>query len=343
MLATPETTQISAGWLRYRSFDLQFIAGITVVALLSGLIVVNRPELFKLILFADLWLLGYHHVVSTYTRLAFDQESFQSHKFLIFGLPLLVIGAVFALGYGIGIWVITSIYLYWQWFHYTRQSWGVSQVYRRKSNGLVTDSELSGKLTFYLLPLWGILYRSNQAPETFLTLELKVIPVPDLAVTIVGICAIISVTGWMVSRYLQWKQGRLPLAHSTYMLSHFVIFYVAYIMIDDITYGWLVVNIWHNAQYIVFVWLFNNNRFHEKVDNKAKFLSIISMRKNRWRYVGVCFGLSTIIYISVSSLVASLTAMIIIYQSINFHHYIVDSIIWKVRKPAIQKTLGLTG
>jgi hypothetical protein len=29
------------------------------------------------------------------------------------------------------------------------------------------------------------------------------------------------------------------------------------------------------------------------------------------------------------------------YQSINFHHYIVDSFIWKTRRPKVRAELGL--
>jgi hypothetical protein len=34
-------------------------------------------------------------------------------------------------------------------------------------------------------------------------------------------------------------------------------------------------------------------------------------------------------------------AGLIIYQTINFHHYIVDSLIWKLRKPKLRQNLGL--
>ena len=34
-------------------------------------------------------------------------------------------------------------------------------------------------------------------------------------------------------------------------------------------------------------------------------------------------------------------AILVAYQTINFHHYIVDGIIWKVRKKKLQQTLGL--
>ncbi|MCZ6665461.1 MAG: hypothetical protein O7B81_09165, partial [Gammaproteobacteria bacterium] len=108
-------------------------------------------------------------------------------------------------------------------------------------------------------------------------------------------------------------------------------------------HGWLVVNIWHNAQYIVFVWLFNNNRFKSGTDPKARFLSTISQEQNAWRYFAVCFGLSTLIYLTISNVTAALLPLtIVIYQTINFHHYIVDGVIWKIRRKPLQQVLGIT-
>ena len=34
-------------------------------------------------------------------------------------------------------------------------------------------------------------------------------------------------------------------------------------------------------------------------------------------------------------------ASVVVYQTINFHHYVVDGLIWKVRKPRLQQTLAL--
>jgi len=41
-------------------------------------------------------LLGYHHVVSTFTRLVFDAESFRRHGYLVVQVPLLVIAGTVA-------------------------------------------------------------------------------------------------------------------------------------------------------------------------------------------------------------------------------------------------------
>ena len=38
---------------------------------------------------------------------------------------------------------------------------------------------------------------------------------------------------------------------------------------------------------------------------------------------------------------AGVSATIVIYQVLNFHHYVVDSLLWKVRKPQFRATLGI--
>jgi hypothetical protein len=346
MVAAPETLMPQPGWLRSKGFDITFVLGIAAIAFLSGLIVLIDPDLFRWVLVLDLWLLGYHHVISTFSRLAFDRKSLHDNRFFVFVLPFIIFATTFVAAWSIGAWIITSVYLYWQWFHYTRQSWGISQVYRAKSGGLVTDSPLYSRLCFYLIPAWGILNRSWQAPDKFLFIDLRVIPVPELLVNVVGVAAIASVFIWGFQRIQLWRAGRLPVAHTGYMLSHFLVFYTGYIWIEDITFGWLVINIWHNAQYILFVWLFNTNRFKNGIDVKAKFLSEISQPRNIVRYMLICLAFSSIIYVFAAVLTANqqlfgVPLAILIYQTINFHHYVVDSLIWKVRKKTMQKNLEL--
>jgi hypothetical protein len=250
------------------------------------------------------------------------------------------------MAWGIGLWVVATVYFYWQWFHYTRQSWGISQVYRAKSNGLVDEDPRFAQICFYLLPVWGVLHRSWQAPEEFLFVEMRAIPTPEILVDVVGVLAVTSLVVWAGMRVRAWLRGQLPVAHTLYMISHFTIFGVGYLLIEDITYGWLVINIWHNAQYVLFVWLFNTNRFSKGVDEKAKFLSTISQPQNFLRYMACCLAISTTVYLCTSLLaqghaLAGLPLIVLIYQAFNFHHYIVDSLIWKVRKKKMQETLDL--
>lgn len=335
-----------AGWLRDRTFDVTFIVGITAISLFSGWIVVQNPSLFVPILILDLWLLGYHHVVATYTRLCFDAQGFRDYRFHLFVTPVIVLGVVLFLMGVVGAWTIPTLYLYWQWFHYTRQSYGVGQAYRRKAGGQVTESKLGYQAAIYILPLWGILYRSHQAPEKFLGMDLVVLPVPEIVVTIAGLCAAAAVGWWLVQRLVDWWHGRRALAYTLFMLSHFAIFIVGYVAIDNVDHGWLVINIWHNAQYVLFVWFYNNNKFRDGVDPKAKFLSLISQSRNMWLYFTICVFISTLVYLVLSTSVSlvgdqALSLALIVFMTINFHHYVVDGVIWKLRRKSISDTLGI--
>ena len=341
MVVRVDSLGSSAGWLRDTQFDRFFIFGIAAFAIATGLIVVAQPALFIPILVADLWLLGYHHVVSTFTRLCFDAQSFRQNRFLLTGLPLIVFLSVAALTYGVGAWTITTVYLYWQWFHYTRQSWGIAQAYRRKARTVVVDGRWAPQIVFYLPPLWGILYRSHQAPATFLGIELRTIPVSGLLVDIVGIAALAAMVWWVLSHISAWRNRELPVAYTMYQVSHFAVFLVGYVFISNIDVGWLVVNIWHNAQYIAFVWLYNNNRYSSGIDPGARLLSTLSQKRNVWLYLGLCLGISTVSYAAVDSLVTAIVAPVIVFQATNFHHYIVDGLIWKRRRSAASQNLRI--
>jgi hypothetical protein len=192
---------LSTGWLRNPGFDRIFIWAIAGVSVAAGVIAQLSPQFFPLILFLDLWLLGYHHVVSTFTRIAFDKSSFRQHRFLVLGLPVIVLASAFALADLVGVWALSSTYLYWQWFHYTRQSWGVSQVYRRKANGLVKEPDWLLQAVVYAVPLWGILHRSWQAPDTFLMVEVRVIPTPGWLVDAAGILAAAALAAFAYRRW----------------------------------------------------------------------------------------------------------------------------------------------
>jgi hypothetical protein len=149
----------------------------------------------------------------------------------------------------------------------------------------------------------------------------------------------------VLRRVRAWWTNRLAAVHTIYMLGHFAIFAAGYLLIEDITYGWLAINIWHNAQYILFVWLFNSRRFKDGIDPDARFLSYISQPNRLWLYLLTCVGITGVVYWFVlgtlsTMFFAGLSATIVVYQIVNFHHYVVDAMIWKVRKPAIRKTMG---
>ncbi|PKM07714.1 MAG: hypothetical protein CVV14_07450 [Gammaproteobacteria bacterium HGW-Gammaproteobacteria-4] len=264
----------------------------------------------------------------------------------------MVAGAVTAIALTAGLWLLVSIYLYWQWFHYARQSEGISKAYAGRSRGKdIGDSRLT-RLMFYSVPIAGILAVSARQPQEFLLMPVKTFPVPHWLAFAAIIVAAVLCFAWLVMQIRAFKRGRLAVPYVAYMTSHFVMFAFAYLWLAEINYGWLAINMWHNAQYILFVWLFNNRRFNGAIDPERVFLSTISQNGRFALYIGVCLTLSTFIYFLVQhigidalsrSLGVSVTAAaIIIYQTLNFHHYVVDAVVWKLRKPKLRNNLGLS-
>ncbi len=130
---------------------------------------------------------------------------------------------------------------------------------------------------------------------------------------------------------------------------------MGYVLIKDINSGWLVANVWHNAQYILFVWLYNTNRFkNDAVDGTAKVsvMSWLSQRKpiRVLSYFIFTLIMTTIFYQSITegfkliagtNLILLSSLYIVGYQTVNFHHYIVDSLIWKAKNKKNQKALNV--
>jgi hypothetical protein len=344
--STGSVSNTSRIWLHNSRFDLFFIIGVPALAFVTGCVIIWWPSLFVPILIIDLWLLGYHHVVATYTRLCFDRKSFSEHwRLVVLLLPFVAVVTIIV-AYSFGLWTVVSVYFYWQWFHYARQSWGISRAYRAKEPNAFYENGWLDQAIFYALPILGILYRSYQNPGHFIGMELRVIPIASFVLYVWLVATLTLLVLWLIRRLYALRQGRTACAHTLYMLTHFEVFAVAYLLIGDVTLGWLVINIWHNAQYVLFVWLYNTRRFRAGVDQEALFLSYISQPGRLWVYLMSCILITGAIYWAIlgaldTLLFAGLSATIVLYQIVNFHHYIVDATVWKVRNEPLRRTLGL--
>ena len=335
----PTQPRVHAAWLHNGGFDSALIFGGLALALLSATVILIEPALFWPILLVDFWVLGYHHVIATFTRLCFDRASFGERRWMLVHLLPLVAVASIAVAWTLGLWAIVTIYFYWQWWHYARQSWGVSRAYRRADPDALYEDGWLDRATFYAIPVYGILLRSSQDHTHFIGLELWTLPVPGVVADVAGYAAAILVAVWAAKRIMARIQGRLATVHTLYTLSHIVIFSLSYSWIPDITFGFLMINIWHNCQYILFVWLQNRRRFEKGIDPQARFLSYLCQPGRIWLYMLTCLAITAAVYGGILNavdwlLMASVSATVVLYQIVNFHHYIVDALIWRTRRPA---------
>ncbi|HEY8376831.1 MAG TPA: hypothetical protein VIK91_10095 [Nannocystis sp.] len=323
-------------WFRDPAFDLGLVVGVLALALTLGGIGCLSPELFAAVLTLDLWLLAYPHAASTFTRIAFDRESVRAHRFLLFGLPPLVLLGTAGVHWLGGALALNTIYFHWQSWHYTRQSYGIARAYHRNAGIDPGTDRLSDALVF-AFPLWGLLHRAHQQPPAFYAEAIWFPPVPKAVVLASGVLALGLLAVW-TWRYVQRVRlgGRPGRGHALFVLSHLAITAVSYLVVEDITRGWLFINIWHNAQYLLFVWAMNARRFRGGIDPRRAFLSRLCQPEHVGRYALVCLGLSTAVYGGIGAVAGRVSSEIVplalvIYQAINFHHYVVDAVIWRRR------------
>jgi hypothetical protein len=339
MAFVADRAEIAApAWLRGRDFDIALIFGLTGLALTAGAIIAAVPLSLGLILLADNWILGFPHVMSTFARIAPDRATMKQHRFLLFGLPVIVCAATAALALGFGIALVATIYFYWQWYHTMRQSWGIAQLYRRKANGAVRENPVVAEALFALVPLWGLLHRLTTAPTHFLYPNLQII-VPHVPVALangVGVIACAGLAYWAFCRIREAWEGELALTHTLFSASHYLIFIVGYILMDNISGGWIVTNIWHTGQYMMLVWMFNEN-IVQKASPKGWFWSLTKDNRGAL-YFAACLISAFVIYLAIARAPlwssGGLLFALIASQTLNFNHFITDAVIWRAkRKP----------
>lgn len=330
----------AVGWLKDPPFDLTLIVGVTALACAMGGAVAAWPALFLPLLTFHTWCFGFDHVIATYTKLAGLPEDRRRNRLLIVALPPVVFAATLAVGQSAGISVLNTTYFLFQWFHTTRQSWGIAQHYRRAAGGMAWDPPWLSELTLWALPVVGMLHRCRQQPEKFLWMDLALPRVPGVAVAVAGGAAALLVAVWIGTRRRAHRRGDLSLPHTLYVCTHFVVFGVAYLLIDDLHAGWLVVNVWHNVQYLAYVWMHNRARFDGGVRADARILSWLSQR-GRLRaaaYFAACLAVSTPLFAAIYAAGARIdrwldgrviSLSLVFALALNFHHYIVDGLIWK--------------
>ena len=86
-------------------------------------------------------------MVSTYTRMCFDADSLRRRGWMIYALLPAVCATVTIVGVAFGVGLLATVYLHWQWFHYTRQSYGIAQACHRAAvadGAAVVENERRG-------------------------------------------------------------------------------------------------------------------------------------------------------------------------------------------------------
>jgi hypothetical protein len=338
------------GQLHSSSVDAAFVLGTPLVAIALGALSLAVPSLTALVLGFDLWFVSFPHVGSTFTRIAFTRDDARRHRWLLTVLPLAAIALAASLVRIGGLVALSTTYFFLQSFHYARQSCGIDRAYRSAA-GIASRPDPLGTALVYLVPLWGVLVRCAQGSRSFLAVTIALPPVPmALAQSVGGVAMLVGVV-WAIrtARTLASNEGAAERHRALYLLTHVAVFTIGYVVVRDLTRGWLIVNIWHNAQYLAFVWIQNRRRFDTTMATERRgLLAAISAPGAAFRFFVVCAAISTMGYGAVHVATGqygsrpAITLFLVVMQAINFHHYVVDAVIWRLPSRAPQAATSRT-
>ena len=282
----------------------------------------------------------------TYTRLGFSARGLLRNRFLALDLLLVIVLATTVLALTAGAWVVATAFLYLQWFHYMRQGYGISRMYfRATSDGQVPSTSLGASApprdlvanaVIYVVPIFAIARRSMTMGDMFLAMPIKTIAPPPAVVTVLAVAAAVTIGAWFVRFGQRVGSGTADLRYEGFVFSHILIFLVAYVWTDNANVGWLAINVWHNLQYVLVVWMVNVKKYAGRVDGAEPLLSRISQPGRPVTYFACCLLITTVVYLALNQFTVlamggGLAATLGVYMGINFHHYIVDAMIWKRR------------
>ena len=334
MSAMTAATAPSA-WLRSERFDTRYIVGITLVAVAVGALAQQFPRMLPGLYFADIGLLGWQHVVASFTRLA-HPPSVPERRFLTLGLPPIVLAAV-ALGLSFfGASMIGAIYFYWQTFHYARQVWGVDRLYARKAGQSAPDRLTEGLI--YLIAAAAMAHRSLIGVVNFGGQEIHFIELPRWVAVGLDVAVLFALVGWGIRAIRNPKVARVSGIRGAFLATYLLVFALGYGLIPHFLTGWLVVNVWHNLQYLVLVRVLNEDRFSGERSAEKGLIARLSQPSQALTYFAWMTTLGVALALALQSLSLLSWAVLVpltfaASMSFNFHHYIVDAFIWRSRKP----------
>ncbi len=333
--------QAEASWPQgllagHAGFDRLFIWGVLAVALGLGALASVSPAWLLAVLWLDTWLFANPHLVATYTRLGAGEGGMRRHRFLIFVLPLQVLVAVVVTALAYEVPGLFTLYFVAQTYHVTRQSYGIARAYRRASGQAHVPDGLTQAL-IYGVPAWGLLMRCAQGPQTFLGLPISLPVVPMAWAQTVGLLVLACAVLWLWRLTRAVRTSLVDWRHDGFVASHVLVSLVAFVAVPDITLGWLVLNLWHNLQYLLFVWAHNLRRDQQRVGNVAHGSALRGLLRHGARYAALCLVAGAVIFMLAEWLGArllwlGLPTVLIVHFTLNFHHYLVDGVIWKRRR-----------
>lgn len=286
------------------------------------------------------------HFMASYVRLYGERDTRRAHPLVAYVAPLLlaagVVGTLVS-PRGFGAWFIKA-HVIWSGYHYSGQTYGIALLYCRKRDLALHAWEkwlLLGPIAFsYLLPT--ISFEAGQTGGAFYNL-----PYPTIATALhdaFGLAppawlnqatawgygaAIAAFVGWLAVRRFRGASVPLPavLAVAAQMLWFTVVG-------ANPTFS-LFVPLFHSLQYLVVIYAFHRGAWLQEGQ---------PLNRLARRHYAFLVLLGIFLFGAVPGVLAQYgcdrqVAYAAVIVFINLHHYMIDGVIWKLRRPELRRAL----
>jgi len=334
-------------WMVSPAFDLTFFVFSALVVLLPWIAVEGYGVRSQYVLAAVAIGSNGPHLVSTWTRVYLDGNERWKRPVHYYLVPALAIAfvAYLIVTEGRKSSVLRTVLLYWAFWHFLNQNWGILRIYQRRAGEADARIAQLERSLLWLGALWPFMHRLFSGPHVLFGAKIYH---PHLDPWMVnGVAALLVVTAiWYVGWRLDMvRRGqRVDLVRPLFILSSWFGFFVPFVLIKkngSAAFG--AAAAWHGIQYLAIVWVFNRNKWKGGVDPKARAVSWLSQpRRGGWvLYFLALLALAGVFYggIQLAALFMwdAKTWGATVWLSLTFGHYYIDGVIWKLRKPAISK------
>lgn len=331
-----DITTMKTGTMRNASFDFWMIIAPLALACLIAVILKWNPGYTALAVAAALWGGSNTHAVMTYMKLGWNDEGRRKYYHFFTWVPLVLLGFFFFIWGVFGAAAMLSIYYYAQLFHYVRQSYGLSGIYRRTS--LTQTPDWLHQIVTYFFPLFALLLIMDKGFFYFGALMYG-FRVGDVGIAAFGFLTVCACVYWLFIQLSDLIKGRFSIRYFAFMVSHFIIFYIGLLYFDNKTQGYVCMAFWHSMQYILFIWN-NFQRISEhKTGGEVAFFEFIS--RNIYLLTALSFLFGGVVIYALKLIIGgtalwAVPVLFVVLLMFNFNHYIIDAVIW--RRPRSKAT-----
>jgi hypothetical protein len=335
-------------WMVSPAFDLTFFVATALVTVIPWIAIEHyRVNPFLVIAGVAIVANG-PHLASTWTRVYLDGNERWRRPFHYWVMPIAIATTVVLLTLVFEYPhspTLRTVLFYWAFWHFMMQNWGILRIYQRRTGDADQPIAQLERTVLWLGGLYPVLSRLHTGPWILLGAKVKH-PTIDLWMVHVALGALITVAAiYVIVQVRRLVRGeRIPWIRPLFLLACFFGFLVPFVLIKRSgSAAFAAAACWHGFQYIGIVWFYNRNRWKGGVDKKATLVSWISQPKRIPLYfmallalVGVFYGFATLgAQVKYN---ADIWASLV-WLSLTFGHYYLDGIIWKLRKPELQKQL----